>query len=303
MRPSALGNQLIPRHIYQCVADKRRLAEPYAENIARLRGANPGYTHELFDDADILQFIRDELGPHHVDRFRRINDGYGAAKADFFRYLMIYKHGGIYLDIKSTADRPFDDLLSPDDQYILCQWLNDDPTHPCYKWGRFRDLRVPGGEYQQWHVMAVPGHPYLAAVITRMLMEMDNYAPWRQGYGHAGVVRTTGPVMYTRAIHPILNDYPHRLEHDERTIGLRYTIFARVHDHRAVDRESAAHYIANPLPVLRMEHHQARRARAYIAAHRAAREGVVLPFKQTVRGMLALFKEFETAPMLQKYRG
>lgn len=36
----------------------------------------------------------------------------------------MYKCGGVYLDIKSTNDLPLDDVLLPDEQYILAHWDN-----------------------------------------------------------------------------------------------------------------------------------------------------------------------------------
>ncbi len=36
---------------------------------------------------------------------------YGVVLADIFRYLVIYNEGGVYLDIKSTVNRPLDEII------------------------------------------------------------------------------------------------------------------------------------------------------------------------------------------------
>ena len=46
------------------------------------------------------------------------------ARADFFRYLLVYQLGGVYLDIKSSLDKPLKDVLRAEDQFILTHWDN-----------------------------------------------------------------------------------------------------------------------------------------------------------------------------------
>ena len=43
----------------------------------------------------------------------------GAAKADFWRYCILYKNGGIYLDIDSEITNSLDQLILKDDQCII----------------------------------------------------------------------------------------------------------------------------------------------------------------------------------------
>ena len=89
----------------------------------------------------------------------------------------------------------------------------------------FRSVaHVAGGEFQQWHVIARPRHPFLAAVIDNVLANIETYRPWRHGTGKVGVLNVTGPVAYTRTLAPILSAYPHRRIADESEVGLVYTI-------------------------------------------------------------------------------
>ena len=39
--------------------------------------------------------------------------------ADVFRYLAVYREGGVYLDVKSTVTCPLDEVLSPDDWAVF----------------------------------------------------------------------------------------------------------------------------------------------------------------------------------------
>jgi mannosyltransferase OCH1-like enzyme len=41
------------------------------------------------------------------------------AKADFWRYLVLYKYGGVYIDIDSSIDVPLDSFINGGDCAIL----------------------------------------------------------------------------------------------------------------------------------------------------------------------------------------
>ena len=84
--------------------DKTAIADEFLENIKAL---NPGYTHVLYDNEDQRAIIREKCGSAVYSFYERINPIYGVARMDFFKYLLMYWQGGVYLDIKSTATRPY----------------------------------------------------------------------------------------------------------------------------------------------------------------------------------------------------
>ncbi|WP_375391697.1 glycosyltransferase family 32 protein [uncultured Sphingomonas sp.] len=195
-----------------------------AENRQRMVEANPAWTFLLYDDAAIIGYIRDRFDQDVLKAYLSIDPSYGAARADLFRYLRIFAEGGVYLDVKSTLMRPLDTIITPQEEYLLCQWANGD-DEPRRGFGLHKELRsIPGGEFQQWHIMARAGHPFLEAVVKCVLHNIRTYTPWRFGVGGLGVWRTTGPIAYTRAIAPLLSQHPYRLVRDETKIGLQYSI-------------------------------------------------------------------------------
>ena len=213
----------IPKIIHQTFKSKNLPAE-FQKNVDQLKALNPEWEYRLYDDDDIRQFILDAYGTDILAYFNRINPRYGAAKADLFRYLLLYKYGGVYLDIKSTFTKPIDQVLKPDDRYLLAKWSNK-PGEKREGWGMPKELEmIPGGEFQQWHIVATAGHPFLKAVIERVLVNIDCYKPWLHGTGGNGVLRLTGPIAYTLAIHPLLPFHPHRLVNDEAELSLEYSM-------------------------------------------------------------------------------
>ena len=115
--------------------------------------------------------------------------------------------------------------MRPGDQYLLAGW-HKAPGEEFAGGGTSPEVReLLPSEYRQWHVVTTRGHPFLRAVINRVLNNIDVYRPWRHGVGHRGVYSVTGPVAYTLAIHPIADKHPHRYERYNDAFGLRYSIY------------------------------------------------------------------------------
>lgn len=237
----------IPRIIHQ-THQTATLPQELADSIAALRDTNPHWDYRFYDDDEVKRFIMNEYGIETYLTYDRIDRSYGAARADLFRYLLMYKVGGVYLDIKSTFTRPIDDVLRPDDLYLLAGWHNA-PGEEFAGWGTSPRVReILPSEYQQWHIVAAPGHPFLRAVIEGVLTKIDLYRPWRHGVGHRGVYAVTGPEAYTLAIHPIVGRHTHRYERYNEHFGLRYSIYGFYGHHKLFK----SHYVKQVRPVVVM---------------------------------------------------
>lgn len=236
----------IPRTIHQTFP-ARAMPVVLEQNLAKIKSLNPGWEHRLYDDADIVEFIRSGYGPRVLAQYERINPKYGAARADLFRYLLMYRVGGVYLDIKSTLRRPLDEVLLPEDVYVLSYWRGA----RFRGWGDYRILRPFGGrEFQQWHIIAAAGHPFLRAVVARVLNHLETYNPLIHGTGRMGVNWSTGPIAYTLAIGPLLARHRHRIVGGHDELGLEYTVFGAADGaHKSVFRH---HYSDLTEPVVRL---------------------------------------------------
>lgn len=233
----------IPRIIHQTFYE-RDLPAQLADNVAHLKAVNPAWEYRFYDDADIVRFIEQHYSPAVAERFHRIDLKYGAARADVFRYLLMYRIGGVYLDIKSLATRPLETVLRADDRFILSGWNNDMES-----WGSHWELRdIPGGEFQQWHIVCAPGHPYLKAVLENVMANIDKYLPSLHGIGKNGVLRVTGPIAYTRAIHAVQENYPHRVADSKTELGFEYNVY-RNQSHETAFK---SHYSLQKAPLVRM---------------------------------------------------
>jgi mannosyltransferase OCH1-like enzyme len=233
----------IPKILHQTVRDKTDIHPAFRRNIADLQRLNRGWDYRLYDNADIHDFLGEVCGRETLRAWLRLNPVYGPARADFFRYAMLYHAGGVYLDIKSTCIRPLDEILEPTDAYLLSHW---DTRHR--HWGKFAELGTQE-EYLQWYLIAEPGHPFLEAAIARVKANIAGYDQRRDGVGKMGVLRVTGPIAYTQAIGGIVHQHPHRLV-DIESLGFKFSVVATPGNALAHEMLFKSHYRASKEPVV-----------------------------------------------------
>lgn len=136
---------------------------------------NPGYDYKLFDDNDIDKFVNENFPGEIADCYNKLN--IIVAKTDFWRYLILYKNGGVYLDMDSSIQISIDSFTSDQDEAIISA---EGP-----------DL------FLQWALMFNKGHPILKRTIDLIVdnIKNNNYP----NYIH----KMTGPTVFTQAIRSI----------------------------------------------------------------------------------------------------
>jgi len=78
--------------------------EKMKENIYNVCKMNPEFDYYLYDDEACLKFIKDNYEQDVVDAFNSLKPG--AYKSDLWRYCILYKNGGVYMDIKLYSTEP-----------------------------------------------------------------------------------------------------------------------------------------------------------------------------------------------------
>ena len=166
----------IPKNIFQTFKSKKL---PFITrwHIWNIRRQNPDYQYFLYDDEDIKEFFKDEFPPEYLKAYNQLT--IGAAKADFFRYAILFKRGGVYLDIDSGISQPLNKLILPTDVALL---------------SKERHVYL----YCQWALIFEKGHPFLKRTLELVL---DNIQSHR--FPH-DVHATTGPTAFTKAVNECL---------------------------------------------------------------------------------------------------
>ena len=208
-----IGSQYIPKNIFQLIKDKNNINQIFKKNIDYIKKLNPGWKYKLLDDNDMIEYMKKNYSPYILEVYNKINPKYGAARADFLRYILLYKEGGAYFDIKSAMKYPLDQIIKYDDEYIL--------THDKCKC-QSSNLDSEDGEFQQWHIICKPRHPFLKKVINNIIKNILEYDIKKDGTGKQGVLKITGPIAYTRSIIPLLSDNKYTIYEMNDHIGLLY---------------------------------------------------------------------------------
>lgn len=172
----------------------RNLPSDIIANIEHNKRICPGFNFIFYDDNDIDKFIKDNFDEQVYNAFKGINDKFGAMKADFFRYCVLYILGGVYIDIKSRINMPLKSIIRPADICLL-----DIPRSNLESW------RKTAPTHEQWLLIFAPKHPYLLSMINLMVHYINTrYEPHIRGLNRLTskqkVLNVTGPDAFTRAI-------------------------------------------------------------------------------------------------------
>jgi mannosyltransferase OCH1-like enzyme len=106
----------VPLNIYQTWYTTN-VPPKMKENIDNLVKMNPDFNYYLYSDKQCKQFIKDNFEQDVLDAFNRFKPG--AYKADLWRYCILYKLGGIYLDIKFNTTIPLNSVLSDNPEIFV----------------------------------------------------------------------------------------------------------------------------------------------------------------------------------------
>lgn len=188
----------IPLVIYRTWRS-RQLPIPFQLAWNETQRNNPNIKQVLFADGDVEDFMS-TTAPHIQATYYKINSQYGAARADVFRYALLYSRGGIYLDIKSIAvDNIAQTLFQSNDSFVISKWKSSTGqlTDFCNLKMHFA---CKHGEYQQWWMASAPGHAILERVLERVTNNINAYTKKQYPAGKPSVLRLTGPTAYTIAI-------------------------------------------------------------------------------------------------------
>ena len=237
----------IPRQLWQTCPDAQKIHPKNQTCIDQLLAMNPTWQHNLFGNDEQRVFIRAVASDRFFAAYERINPKLGVSFSDVFRYMAVFLYGGAYFDVKGGSSLPLDQILRDDDRYILSHWDN-------VQGGQFPGAgkgkpfhKTPRGEYENWFLIAQPGHQYLAAVLEQVMHNIEGFNALRFGQGALGVLNVTGPHAYTHVIRslPLLDGTRKIVSAKE---GIHYSNLADAKEHQRLVKN---HYTrVNLSPVL-----------------------------------------------------
>jgi mannosyltransferase OCH1-like enzyme len=173
---------MIPRVIHQTWRD----ADPppaFADLTRTWRGLNPGWAWRLWTDADNREFVAREYPD-----LLALYDAYPfpIQRVDMVRYLILHRHGGLFVDLDFEALRPIEPFLGAD-AVFGCE-----PDENCRAPGQ---ARIVSNAF----MACAPEHPLLNAVVAALPGAMQSAVDQRLGR-NAAILESTGPFFLTRCL-------------------------------------------------------------------------------------------------------
>ena len=141
---------------------------------------NKDYHHTVFQDFEIDAYVHDCFDGDIVTAYDDLKSI--VAKTDFWRYLILYRDGGVYLDMDATVVCSLSSFFEETDSALIT-------SEP------FKNL------YAQWALAFAAQHPILERVIE---IVTRNIHTRRYPTVHA----TTGPVAYSAGVTNYCNMFP-----------------------------------------------------------------------------------------------
>ncbi len=171
--------QNIPKVIYQ-TNERSMIPEGMYHSCLTILKDNPEYSYFYFDDAS----ARDYLAKNFSARILKAYDDLipGAYKADLFRYCILYKLGGVYIDTGMVSENSLRECLKSDDTFVSPE---DDGT---------------AGVYNAF-MACIPRHPVVEAAILNSLENIE-----KRSYG-SNPLAVTGPVLLADALKSVVGDF------------------------------------------------------------------------------------------------
>jgi mannosyltransferase OCH1-like enzyme len=162
---------MIPKSIYQTFYTKL-LPTEIVELITKTISNNSGYEYYLFDDIEMREFVKVNSDEEFLMCYDSLN--VGAAKADLWRYLILYKLGGVYLYIDSEIHGNLNDFIRSEDCAIITR-----EGHP--------------NKFVQWCLMFAPNHPILKICLDMCIKNIKERKI-------LNIIDLTGPTVFSDAI-------------------------------------------------------------------------------------------------------
>lgn len=166
---------------------------------ARWREVNPDWRYERITDATNDDYVSRNFDPELVDVFTSLQDP--ILKADYLRYLILQREGGLWADIDVYPRQPIANWIPrqyAESANLVVGIENDHHKQPIW----------PGSPFSvqlcQYTVLAKPNHPALQTLVDRVTRGLRELMALKEEEGQAvsfeEVMSTTGPFAFTEVL-------------------------------------------------------------------------------------------------------
>ncbi len=166
---------MIPKKIYRSWKTQNFHPKIHKQ-IKKMLDLNPDYDQIIYTDEQIHDYVSSNYDSEINKAFNKLT--IMTSKVDFWRYLILYQKGGVYLDIDSTINSKISSFLNENDDALITAETNPEL-------------------FVQWALFFRSKHPILERVIENIVKNINE-----KRYPN-DIVNTTGPGVFTKSIQEI----------------------------------------------------------------------------------------------------
>lgn len=205
-------NYTIPKIIHQTYSSFDKIPLCVKRVVAYNIKNNPDYVYIFYDDGKIDDFIKSHESDRVYKAFKLIKDNVGAAKADFFRYVVLYHNGGIYADIKSKLVKPLNEWIHTNKLHVtFWPWNSHSYLKKEYPESLLKRKKHTNYEINQAVLIYPKKHIILRKVIDAIVDKIEN--DFKHNHEN-NILSTTGPHIYTKIVAKELPNFEYTLYED-----------------------------------------------------------------------------------------
>jgi mannosyltransferase OCH1-like enzyme len=194
---------MIPKIIWQThESPYDELPELYKTNSQTYKELD-GWEYRYSSAADREAFIAEHF-PQYLHLYQHIVPG--IFKADFWRYLVLYKHGGFYVDMDSR--------LFYEEKDHFAKTIND-------PYATFNVVTAENTSFNNWIILCSKENPIMKDVVETMTSKCQEF--YSEGYKifpHGRWLEATGPAFYSTIINKHLEDISYIYWHKDEAYNL-----------------------------------------------------------------------------------
>jgi mannosyltransferase OCH1-like enzyme len=163
---------MIPKIIHQ-TWKTLNVPDEWKDAVESCKNIHKDYKHNIWSHEMMEKFVKQEY-PDFYNTYMSYK--YDIQRCDSFRYLVLYKYGGIYLDMDIVCKKNLDSFLEYD--FVIAKSSN-----------------ISNLSYTNMFFMVIPNHPFIKFCIDNLPKYINSYSLFGK---HLHVMNSTGPSCLTK---------------------------------------------------------------------------------------------------------
>lgn len=178
-----------PKHVWQFWEDGSP-PDCVLPVISLMQRVNPTWSWNMLSaravEFELLPLVEQHV-PNVSQAYKCIHGAFPQARSDFVRYAALLVHGGVWLDVKSSATVTLDDIFGGEEDSKVAHFST-------------QALAPRPHTLLTWACAAPTGHPALRRILRTMTDAMLDWHGDIDASGKSAVLWLTGPRLLTRAL-------------------------------------------------------------------------------------------------------